>query len=266
MPELPEVETIVRRLRQPLIGRSFTGASVLWPPMVRPAGVQLNDRLPGQRIETIQRRAKYLVFALSEGESLVIHLKMSGDLRVCDAAEALDRHDRVVFDLDDGNQLRFNDMRKFGRVYLLADAGAILSQLGPEPLGAWFGESDFVALFERRSGPIKPLLMDQTFIAGIGNIYADEALYQAGIRPLRAADTLSETEKRRLYHAVRQVLSTAIEHQGSTLRDATYREGRYQDRFCVYGQHGRPCARCGSIIERVRVGQRYAHFCLACQV
>jgi formamidopyrimidine-DNA glycosylase len=265
MPELPEVETTVRRLRQPLIGRTFTGTSVMWPPMVRPPGVELNDRLPGQRIQSIRRRAKYLVFELSGGDRLIIHLKMSGDLRVCEAADALDRHDRIVFELDDGNQLRFNDTRKFGRVYLLAEPGAVLGRLGPEPLSGWFGEADFLALFERRSGRIKPLLMDQTFIAGIGNIYADESLFEAGIHPLRAADTLSETEKRRLYHAIRQVLSLAIRHQGSTLRDATYREGRYQDRFCVYGQHGRPCARCGSMIERVRVGQRYAHFCPACQ-
>jgi formamidopyrimidine-DNA glycosylase len=265
MPELPEVETIVRRLRPALLGRSFVGAAAMWPPMIRPPGMELNERLRGQRIEGLGRRAKYLLFELSGGDTLLVHLKMSGDLRVCAAQEPLDRHDRVVFDLDDGSQLRFNDLRKFGRVIVLPDPAEVLGPLGPEPLGRWFGASDFLALFKRRSGRIKPLLMDQTFIAGIGNIYSDEALFEAHIHPLRGADALSDTEKRRLYHAIRQVLTVAIEHQGSTLRDATYPDGRYQDHFLVYGQYGQPCARCGSTVDRVKMGQRYAHFCPTCQ-
>jgi formamidopyrimidine-DNA glycosylase len=265
MPELPEVETIVRRLRDPLIGRTFSEVHVEWQRMVQMPVVELSERLSGQRVEDINRRGKYLVFCLSGGDSLVIHLKMTGDLSMLPTSDPLHRHDRIVFNLDNGYQLRFQDPRKFGRVYLTDDPASILGRLGPEPLDDRFTENDFLTLFNRRSGRIKSLLLDQEFIAGLGNIYVDEALFLAGIQPQRRADTLLEEDKRRLYRAIRQVLSIALEHNGTSLTDETYRGGRYQQRFLVYGRVEQPCPKCGNPIRRIRLGQRSAHFCPKCQ-
>jgi formamidopyrimidine-DNA glycosylase len=265
MPELPEVETIVRDLRSPLIGRVFTDVHVSWERMVQMPVAELKARLLGERIEEIHRRGKYLVFRLSGGESLIVHLKMTGDLMVLPAGDPPHQHDRVVFDLDSGHQLRFRDPRKFGRLYLTGDPCRILGKLGPEPLADGFTKEDFMALFDRRSGRIKPLLLDQEFIAGLGNIYADEALFLAGIRPERRTDTLREDEKQRLYQAIRYVLNLAIEQNGTSLADETYRGGRYQQQFLVYGREDQPCPKCGSLIRRIRLGQRSAHFCPDCQ-
>ncbi len=265
MPELPEVETIVRRLRGPLNGRTFTDVHVGWERMVRVSVAELEARLPGQRIEDINRRGKYLVFRLSRGDNLIIHLKMTGDLQVLAVDDPLHQHDRIIFGLDNGRQLRFRDPRKFGRVYLTADPALVLGHLGPEPLDDLFIEDDFLALFDRRSARIKPLLLNQEFIAGLGNIYADEALFLAGIRPQRQTDTLLEEDKRRLYRAIRQVLSMAIGLKGASLADEAYRGGEYQQRFLVYGRGDQPCPRCGSPIRRIRMGQRSAHFCPECQ-
>ena len=265
MPELPEVETIVRRLRDPLIGHTFSGVRVEWERMTQLSALELGARLPGQRVEAIDRRGKYLVFQLSGEDNLIIHLKMTGDLQVLPASVPGHQHDRVVFDLENGYQLRFRDLRKFGRVYLTDDPAWILGRLGPEPLDDAFTEDEFLALFDRRSGRIKSLLLNQAFIAGLGNIYADEALFLAGIRPQRKADTLLEEEKRRLYRAIRQVLRLAIEQKGTSLADETYRGGRYQQQFLVYNRWKQPCPKCGSPIRRIRLGQRSAHFCPLCQ-
>jgi formamidopyrimidine-DNA glycosylase len=265
MPELPEVETIVRRLRGSLVGRTFTDVQVGWERMVQVPVAELEARLPGQRIEDINRRGKYLVFRLSGGDSLIIHLKMTGDLEVLLASGPRHQHDRIVFGLDNGYQLRFRDPRKFGRVYLTHDSAMVLGRLGPEPLGDLFTEDDFLALFDHRSARIKPLLLNQEFIAGLGNIYADEALFLAGIQPQRRTDTLLEEDKRRLYRAIRQVLSMAIELKGASLADEAYRGGEYQQRFLVYGRGDQPCPRCGSLIRRIRMGLRSAHFCPECQ-
>jgi formamidopyrimidine-DNA glycosylase len=265
MPELPEVETIVRRLRGPLVGRTFTNVQVGWERMVQVPVAELEARLPGQRIKDITRRGKYLVFRLSGGDSLILHLKMTGDLGVLLASDALHQHDRIVFGLDNGYQLRFRDPRKFGRVYLSGGPAMVLGRLGPEPLDGLFTEDDFLALFDHRSARIKPLLLNQEFIAGLGNIYADEALFLAGIQPLRQTNTLLEEDKRRLYRAIRQVLSMAIELKGASLADEAYRGGEYQQRFLVYGRGNQPCPRCGNPIRRIRMGQRSAHFCPECQ-
>jgi formamidopyrimidine-DNA glycosylase len=265
MPELPEVETIVRRLREPLMGRVFTDAYVGWERTVQTPIEELREQLPGRRIEDINRRGKYLVFQLSGEDSLIVHLKMTGDLQVLPTTDPPHQHDRIVFYLDNGHQLRFRDQRKFGRVYLTADPAWVLGRLGPEPLAAAFTEDDFLALFDRRSARIKSLLLNQEFIAGLGNIYADEALFLAGIRPQRRADTLLEEEKRRLYRSIRQVLNTAIEQKGSSLTDEAYRGGRYQQQFLTYGRGDQPCPTCGSLIQRIRLNQRSAHFCPNCQ-
>jgi len=265
MPELPEVETVVRRLRDPLIGRVFTGVHVEWDRMVQTSVAELKTRLPGQRIQGINRRGKYLLFQLSRGDNLILHLKMTGDMQVLPATDPIHRHDRATFDLNNGHQLRFRDPRKFGRVYLTRNLAQVLGRLGPEPLDDAFTEDEFVALFDRRSARIKSLLLNQEFIAGIGNIYADEALFLAGIQPGRRANTLLEEEKRRLYQTVRQVLRTAIEHKGSSLADEAYRGGTYQQQFLVYGRGDQPCPACSNPIRRIKLGQRSAHFCPGCQ-
>lgn len=264
MPELPEVETIVRGLRGPLVGRTFTGVTVLWPKTVQTPVSELEQRLPGQRVEQITRRGKYLHFHLSAGDSLFIHLKMSGDLLVEPSAGPVHPHVRAIFHLDNGHQLRFKDMRKFGRVYLVDDPLKVVGKLGPEPLADDFTASAFAALFRQRRGRLKPLLLNQSFIAGIGNIYADESCFIAGIDPRRQVDTLSAEELERLYHAVRQALQSGIMHKGATL-DQVYRGGEFQHHFQVYGRTGAPCPRCGTAIERVVLGGRSTHFCPVCQ-
>lgn len=264
MPELPEVETVVRGLRPHLIGRTITGVTVRWP---RAAGTpvdELRRRLPGSTVAAISRRGKYLVFQLSAGRWLLLHLKMSGNLRVEPADEPMPGHVHTVLDLDNRCQLRFQDPRKFGRVYLVADPGEVVGRLGPEPLADDFAAKDFLALFVGRKGRLKPLLLNQEFIAGIGNIYADESCYRARIDPRRQAATLSRRELTRLYHAVRESLAAGIMAKGASF-DAVYRGGQFQDQFQVYGRTGQPCAGCGRPIQRIVLGGRSTHFCPRCQ-
>ena len=271
MPELPEVETVVRNLREPLIGRTFTHVAIYWNRTVaRPSASGLRRLLPGLRILAINRRAKYLVFELGSvaaeppTDSLLIHLKMSGRLEIAPLGRPIDKHDRVIFDLDDGRQLRFNDTRKFGRVYLVARPEEVTGKLGPEPLGDDFSVSAFMALITRRAGRLKPLLLDQTFIAGVGNIYADEALWLAQLHPLRRADSLSDVEVRALYRGIRKALRDGIRHNGASF-DWVYPEGNYQNEFRVYDREGEACRRCKRPIRRIVVGQRGTHFCSHCQ-
>jgi formamidopyrimidine-DNA glycosylase len=270
MPELPEVETIANGLRGPLIGRTFTGVLVGWENIVaRPAVPEFQQRIRGRQILDIRRRGKYLIFDLSGGGSLLIHLKMTGQLVVRPGDVPPDKYGHTVFDLDDGRQLRFLDMRKFGRVYLVADEKEVVEDLGPEPLADDFTLSEFSALIGKRRGALKPLLLNQQFIAGIGNIYADEALFAAGIHPQRKADTLTDDEIERLYQAIRQVLRQALADQGTTF-DGVYRkvdggEGEHQENLRVFRRKGQPCPRCGRAIERIVVGGRGTHLCLRCQ-
>ncbi len=265
MPELPEVETVVRGLRAPLIGRTFTEIMVLWPRTIHtPTVPELAQRLPNQRIESITRRGKYLQFQLSCGDSLFIHLKMSGSLQVELATESTHRHVRVVFGLDNGHQLRFKDMRKFGRIYLTDNPEIITAKLGAEPLADDFTLENFGALFAKRRGKLKPLLLKQEFIAGIGNIYGDESCFMAQIDPRHQVETLTESELGRLYHAIRQVLNFGITFKGATF-DQVYLGGQFQDHFQVYGRTNQPCLVCGTPIERIILGGRSTHFCPQCQ-
>jgi formamidopyrimidine-DNA glycosylase len=269
MPELPEVETIVRGLRKPLVGRRFTGVRIGWENLVATPGVEEFARgLIGQRILDVRRRGKYLVFALSSGRSLIIHLRMTGRLLLKDGGAKLDKHDHLIFELDDGRELRFNEMRKLGRVYLVDNDDEVVGELGPEPLDGDFTLADFAVLLSTRRGKIKSLLLNQRFIAGVGNIYADEALFAASIHPERRADTLTSEEVERLYHAIRQVLRQGIENRGTTLtayRDAEGREGSNQEHLRVFRRTGQPCPRCGTPIERTVVGGRGTYFCPKCQ-
>ena len=264
MPELPEVETVVRGLRGPLIGRTFTGVTVRWANSIKTPIPQLRERLPGQRIEAITRRGKYLQFHLSGGDFLFLHLKMSGDLWVVPATDPDDPHVRTIFDLDNGFQLRFKDMRKFGRVYLVRDPAQVVGKLGPEPLPDDFRVDDFKALFTRRSGRLKPLLLNQEFIAGVGNIYADESCHAARLDPRRRVDTLNDDDLERLYHAIRQALNAGIMYKGASL-DTVYRGGQFQNHFRVYDRAGEPCLTCGTEIQKIVLGGRGTHFCGVCQ-
>ena len=270
MPELPEVEMVVRGLRPDVVGRTFTGADVLWArELVETSPLDFAARLVGQRVKAMSRRAKYIVFVLSD-DYLLVHLKMTGRLYVSHHIERtqVDRYLRVVMYLDDGRELRFSDVRKFGRVYLVADLDPLLGQLGPEPLSDEFTPDVFRECLKGRSGLIKPLLLNQTFVAGIGNIYADEALWHARIAPQRRADTLKADEVERLYLSIRRALQDGLDAEGSTInwyRKPDGSAGEYQKQFRVYDREGEPCLRCGTQIRKIRLGQRGTHYCPNCQ-
>lgn len=271
MPELPEVETVARGLRTLLVGRTISGVSVGWSRTVACPTVDVfRERIAGRRVVSIGRRGKYIVIGLDVGY-LLIHLKMSGRLQVAPAGEPLDKHTHMIFDLDNRQQLRFQDTRKFGRVYLVAELDEVTSRLGPEPLADDFTLHEFRRLLARRSGRLKSLLMNQEFLAGIGNIYADETLFAARLHPLRKADSLTPDEQVRLYNAIRSVLQRAIEGRGTTLGDGGYLDaqgqaGAYQEQIAVYGRQGAPCSSCQTSIERMIIGGRSSHYCPTCQV
>jgi len=274
MPELPEVETVVRGLRalglEHVVIRRVT---VRWPRTVAGLSPERFARsLAGRAIVRFSRRAKYIAADLDSGERLLIHLRMTGKLRLAAPGERPGKHDHLMIEFADGRRLLFNDTRKFGRFRLTAAGDDPLACLGPEPLGDAFTAD---ILRQRLSGKrrmIKPLLLDQTTLAGLGNIYVDESLWRAKIHPRRRADTLSVTEITRLHSAIRDVLRRAIANGGTTLGDGQTnfysvagRRGRNADALAVFRRDGTPCPRCGTPIMRTIVGQRGTHFCPACQ-
>jgi formamidopyrimidine-DNA glycosylase len=271
MPELPEVQTIADELRPRLLGRMFTCLKASWAPTLATGPLdQFQARLVGQRILEIGRRGKYLLFSLSDGDALLIHLMMSGRLSVLPSSGPCDRHTHTRFLLDDGHELRLHDVRKLGRVYLVSEAEEIVGHLGPEPLddGTTFGR--FRKLIGQRRGRLKPLLLNQRFLAGLGNIYTDEVLFTARLHPLRTADSLNDREIGRLYRSIQDVLIRALADRGTTLGDAAYcrpdgRTGNHQDRLGVYGRTGQLCHVCGSTVTRIVVGGRGTHLCPRCQ-
>jgi formamidopyrimidine-DNA glycosylase len=269
MPELPEVETISRDLRKELVGRTIEGVTVAWEGCVdRPSAAAFCDRVAGCRIEGVGRRGKFLVLTLSSGWALLVHLRMTGSLRVRKGGAPWQAHERLSFQLDDGKELRFVTVRKFARLYLVEDPEEVLGDLGPEPLHEGFSLSSFRALMKNRRRTIKPLLLDQRFIAGLGNIYVDEALFRARIHPQRAAHTLTSDELDRLYEAIREVLREAILDRGTTRSDYVRpngSEGTHQEKLLVSGKAGEPCPRCGTEIERLVVGGRGTYVCPVCQ-
>lgn len=271
MPELPEVETVVRGLRAAIVGRTITDVKVLWMrSIVPPDPDTFARRLTGQAITNVERRGKWVVMTLSDDDTLLIHLRMSGRLVVESEACLDDRHLRVLFLLDDGRRLSFIDQRKFGRMMLTNDPSLILRDLGPEPLSEEFTPKQLKEMLRSRRGSIKPLLLDQRFLAGLGNIYTDEALWQAQIHPLRPANTLTPAEVTRLHKAIRVVLTSAIAGGGTTLEDEAYRRangrvGEFAGELAAYGRAGQPCPRCSQTIERIKVSQRGTHFCPRCQ-
>nr|BAL52540.1 formamidopyrimidine-DNA glycosylase [uncultured Chloroflexota bacterium] len=265
MPELPEVETIARNLRPILSGQCIRAVQVLWPGTIAEPSVQsFEQRLPGQTILEVGRRGKYLMLRLSR-DLLLIHLRMSGDLQWRQHGASPQKHDRVLFIPDAAEViLAFHDPRKFGRVWLVQDPEKVLGGLGPEPLDAQFTSQALEERLRGRDRRLKPLLLDQTFLAGLGNIYADEALHRAGLHPLRVASELTGEEVSRLWQAIRQVLLEGIQRNGASI-DWVYRGGQFQNYFQVYGRAGQPCYRCGQPIERIRLAQRSSYFCRGCQ-
>jgi formamidopyrimidine-DNA glycosylase len=270
MPELPEVETIARALQgggrgsHGVAGRTIVSAEVRWERTIACPDVKAFRRqIKGARIESVGRRGKFLVFELGR-RKLLVHLRMSGDVRVEDGDSPLTKHDHVSFTLDDGSRMVFNDARKFGRMWLVAEGHTELQKLGLEPLDAKLTACQFHGLLQARKRQLKPLLLDQTFIAGVGNIYADEALHLAKLHPLRSSVSLSEAEAGRLLDAVRSVLKEGIRRNGASI-DWVYRGGDFQNHFRVYQRTGEPCPVCGTPIERITVGQRGTHFCPKCQ-
>lgn len=271
MPELPEVETILRQLAAgseaapPLAGQVFSGVKLLWArSLAEPADPgALSEELIGQTILRLERRGKYLHFRLTRA-SLLIHLRMSGDLRVEAQSALLKPHDRAVFNFESGWRLAFNDARKFGRVWYTRDAGRLLADLGPEPFDPGLTAERFQRMLSARRRLLKPLLLDQTFIAGLGNIYTDEALNLARLHPLIPSDQIRLDQARALLQAVRDVLEDGIRSNGASI-DWVYRGGDFQNHFRVYQRTGQPCPACGAAVERIIVGQRGTHFCPSCQ-
>ena len=272
MPELPEVEQAARTLGAQISGATFDGTvRVAWSRTIHevPSDV-LGAQLAGLSVQGWQRRAKWIVLPLSNGMTFVAHLRMTGRFAVLPRDNADDAQQRVAFGLTDGREVRFIDQRKFGRIRLLSapELATLDADHGPEPFDPSLTPATWYTTLQSTSRVIKTVLLDQSRIAGIGNIYADESLHRVSVHPLKPANTLSKKKTTELLAAIRTVLRQAIENGGSTLRD--YRDsygakGTQQDNFQAYGRTGLPCARCGTAIEKITVGQRGTHFCPYCQ-
>lgn len=270
MPELPEVETIRRGLlaggasTPSLLNQRVSAVSILWEKTIAlPSAQEFARNLTGKSIRDFGRRGKFLLTALDDA-FLIFHLRMSGDLNVRPSLTEFHPHDRLILHFASGWDLAFNDTRKFGRVWLTADPQTVLGSLGPEPFDAALTREAFHAMLHARSRQLKPLLLDQSFISGLGNIYTDEALFSAGLHPLRSSSSLSEQEADALLTAIRLVLTRAIQEHGSSI-DWVYRGGNFQNHFQVYQRTGERCSRCGEIIQKSIIGQRGSHYCPACQ-
>jgi len=268
MPELPEVET-VRRSLLPIVGMRIETVEVRERRLRRAVAADFAQRLTGQVIRSIERRGKYLLFHLSEDDVLLAHLGMSGALLLQAAGTPPEAHDHVWLRLADGRQVTFNDPRRFGLLRVGRPGEFVeLNAVGPDPLSEAFAVDDFAALARGRKKPVKNLLMDQRAVAGIGNIYANEILFRAGIRPGRQARRLTRAELVRLFEATRAVLSSAVRLGGSSIsdyRDGDGRPGYFQLRLKVYDRAGKPCLRCRTAVRRVVHAGRSSFYCPACQ-
>tara|TARA_R110002020_G_scaffold247041_2_gene460999 strand:+ start:42141 stop:42992 length:852 start_codon:yes stop_codon:yes gene_type:complete len=282
MPELPEVETVRRGLAPVMEGVVITRADVNRPDLRWPFPEQMAERLTGQRVERLRRRSKYILADLSSGETLLVHLGMSGRMLVSGDPlgkfvhehPAAEKHDHVVFHMENGARVTFNDPRRFGAMDLLqtvnADAHKLLAVLGPEPLGNDFHEAILVSAFKGRNTPVKSALLDQRIVAGLGNIYVCETLFRAGISPARKAGRIAAARVGAMVPIIRAVLEEAIEAGGSSLRDFRQADGElgyFQHSFDVYGREGLPCRKdgCDGTIARIVQSGRSSFYCPVCQ-
>ncbi len=269
MPELPEVETTRLGLLPHIIGRRIESVLVREPRLRWPVPEDLPQRLSGSTIDDLQRRAKYLLFDTGRGR-LIVHLGMSGSLRIVQPGAPLLTHDHIDVHLEGNLRLRYNDPRRFGSFHWLppGDAHPLLSGLGPEPLDAAFDGAHLYRLSRGRRAGVKPFVMDAQVVVGVGNIYATEALFLAGILPSRAAGRIALTRYDRLAACIKQVLAAAIDQGGTTLRDFVGGDGKpgyFAQQLWAYGRAGHPCKRCGSRLREKRLGQRSSVYCVACQ-
>lgn len=264
MPELPEVETIARKLAPELLGRTIKEADLRWSrTLAEPSPGKFREQVRKQKITGVSRRAKYLILSLSTFH-LLIHLRMSGDLYIRNSTIKPEEHDRLVLKLSGDKSLVFNDTRKFGRVWLTSNPEEILGNLGPEPLGREFTSQWLYKALQKKRRQLKPLLLDQAFLAGLGNIYTDEALHLAKLHPLKRSDSVTQEQAEALHEAIRKVLREGIRRNGASI-DWVYRGGEFQNYFRVYDREGEPCVVCGTPIQRLVVGQRGTHICPKCQ-
>lgn len=273
MPELPEVETIRRGLDRVLPGKTISAVDIRYGGMIKdPATREVTAQLPGRRITGTGRRGKYLLIYFHDETALVIHLRMTGRLVYAQGLATIDKHTHVIFSFSDGSTLAFSDVRKFGTIWWLPVIRLPeikgMATLGPEPLSEDFHFTYLDTEVEKRTANIKALLLNQQFIAGLGNIYADETLHRAGIHPDRRARTLTQAERKALFSAIREVLAEAIICRGTSMsdyRDASGALGEFQNRLQVYGRRDESCRRCGQKICRIVVAGRGTHYCPDCQ-
>ena len=275
MPELPEVQTIVNDLNAANIaGKTIMGAKVFWSRTIaEPSARAFCSRIKGKKISAIRRRGKFIVFDFNTKDHMLLHLRMSGRLHLVPCDLPRKKHEHVILSFKDGRQLRFHDTRKFGRFYLISDDEKILGRLGPEPLASSFTLKIFARSLSPRKRLLKPLLLDQTFIAGLGNIYVDEALWESKIDPRRIAASLSKSEIRALHRAIPRVLKRGLKNLGTSLGTGktnfysiAKHQGRNRDELKVFRRTDQPCPRCQATIRRIIVGQRSTHICPRCQI
>lgn len=273
MPELPEVETIKRSLEPLILGQKIIASELLLGKALKLASpAELSEATAQAVISELLRRGKHLVIRLDTGYDLIFHLRMTGRLLFEPKEAELPKHTTAVFYFASQYKLIFDDTRKFGTLHLVAagdwERVSSLKDIGPEPLGAYFTFDYFYQGLQRRT-KIKPLLLDQTFIAGLGNIYVDESLFRAGIHPERPAESLSKAEAKRLHQAIRETIAQGVEHRGTSVSDyldGLGQKGTFQNLLAVYRRTGEVCPCCGQVIERIIVGGRSSHICPQCQV
>lgn len=271
MPELPEVETTCNGIRPHIVGKKITDVIIRQNQLRWPITKNLRERLLGLKIESVSRRAKYCLLQTNSTETVIIHLGMSGSLRISNIDQPAEKHDHVDFIFNDNTVLRFNDTRRFGAILVTSEPIAkhkLISQLGPEPLSEEFTGFHLYRLSKNRKATVKSFIMDGHNVVGVGNIYASEALFMAGILPTRAAGNISLKRYQKLAECIKIVLQQSIDQGGTTLRDFVNEQGKpgyFQQSLSVYGRVNEPCINCSSPIKQLKIAQRASYFCSVCQ-